>query len=402
MKRAGLLILILVLTFCGCKTENDDVAGEEVFDLSNLTEIAEDIDYGDTTYNMQTDSQNYFGTQTNTIAKANNGYYKWEYSNATVYNGTADMFLIYYDGQSGSAIPVCSRIDCLHNTSDCDAAYNENLNSLCYYDGYLYSIFMEWSQEDEMLTDCWLYRISLDGSKREKVKYLYSYRSDGEFGSTTLPELQIHRGYAYYSYTNNSVSYLSMCDIENGYAIKQICKCSGLYSVICSVRGYGEGVVFESFYYNNENGDDLSSKIVYFNPKTEKINLLYEGMIGTSAIADGNIILTDGKDMFKLNLDDFSVEKFIEDCSGNPSYDGENIYIDNSFQFDDYSDHKVYVYNIIGELIDTIDLSGVTSTSEFGDDKYLFQRFDDGHMYILDKSQIGTGSHEWIELPINQ
>ena len=62
-----------------------------------------------------------------------------------------------------------------------------------------------------------------------------------------------------------------------------------------------------------------------------------------------------------------------------------------------------------GNLVDSIQVVS-SQDSIFGDENYLFQMFDlnedlseKADMAVIkafDKSQIGTGKHEWIELPL--
>ena len=54
--------------------------------------------------------------------------------------------------------------------------------------------------------------------------------------------------------------------------------------------------------------------------------------------------------------------------------------------------------DIDGAYIDTISLSGYDCSPIFGDRDYLFFYFNDDNISMLDKSQIGTGKHEWVEV----
>ena len=91
------------------------------------------------------------------------------------------------------------------------------------------------------------------------------------------------------------------------------------------------------------------------------------------------------------------------------SYDGKYLYGDLNVGYYGLSGdlHYIYVLDLEGKLVDKIKVLSMRTCS-FGDDKYLFQWFDlDENLEPLeipfikafDKSQIGTGKQEWIELP---
>ena len=92
------------------------------------------------------------------------------------------------------------------------------------------------------------------------------------------------------------------------------------------------------------------------------------------------------------------------------SYDGKYLYAEAcSGMVENYDEHFVYVLDLEKNLVDSIQVAS-SQDCYFGDENYLFQMFDLNDdlsnkadmavMRAFDKSQIGTGKYEWIELPL--
>lgn len=397
MKKQIFLTIALISAFIlsGCQNgikENGQDGGNTT-DVSEINEIDRNIDFGDITYNSNTDIQNYY-QYFNEAVSYNIGYYIFENLKS------GNRLLEYFDRQTGVILPVCSKADCKHEDESCDAVFSYEFDGyLSYYNGNLYTVFSEWN--DDMTLTRTLYKISLDGSRREKLFDLSTLGASGEFQGVSGTEFKIHRGYVYYAYTDGDTSHLFVRKLDDDKEAVEICRCSGLYSLISDMMGYGDGIMFQTYTYNDADGADVCGKIIYYNQGSGQLSLIFEGNLGSFAIYDNGIVYFDGKDIKMLDLSDYESEVLAEECRGYPSYDGKYIYVDNIWECeceDDLSKRKIDVYDMAGRLVDSISLPDNSWETGFGDEYYLFQRFDEGEMYAFDKSQIGTGSYEWTLL----
>lgn len=95
----------------------------------------------------------------NPMIESPDGYY--------VFNGN---FLNFYDKSLENPIVVCSRPECMHENepedkrTECNAFFGSQTD-LKYYNGFLY-ISADAMKGDEA---CSIYKVSLDGSEREKI-----------------------------------------------------------------------------------------------------------------------------------------------------------------------------------------------------------------------------------------
>ena len=75
-----------------------------------------------------------------------------------------DSYIVYFDHDSDTAVKLCGRADCTHDTSDCNA-YIYIGSDISYYDGYLYAV----SGEGKLANECTLLRMDPDGRNRIKA-----------------------------------------------------------------------------------------------------------------------------------------------------------------------------------------------------------------------------------------
>lgn len=386
MKKYG-IILIICFSFILGSCNNSDTNGDYTSDNEKQIKESDDIDFGDTSYNIETDSQNYFDSVSKSYAATTNGYYTFD-----------DTILYFIDKTTCDKFPVCSRTDCSHDNADCDAYFNEHFTQINYYEGSLYTIQTE---SDESSASYWLYKISLDGSVREKVFDMYSTVSRG-----SVPTYIIHRGYVYYRYEDGEECHLvkSRLDGSNQQEIFSTASESGIWNI----SGYGDGILF---YIVSDISMPFEGRILYYSQTGDELYKIAENAYYLFAASEDSIIYTDGKDILKTGIDDLSTEVFVKGVGGmlTCSYDGKYIYVDNVLElwdfYDqencDYSNRKIDVYSRDGGLVDTIELPGQQSSADFGDADYMFFSFYENRKYmtrIFDKSQIGTGSYEWLEL----
>ena len=137
-------------------------------------------------FNLETDCQySYYNSVTswNKIQSDGDGQYILK-----------DYYIYYYNTEKNTMVPLCNKPNCLHDMEtdqsrrlDCNACAPAEFGGgdarIQYYDGYIYYFF-------NGLEDFSLYRVSKDGSKKDKIFTI----NDENMLYTWL----IHRGYFYY------------------------------------------------------------------------------------------------------------------------------------------------------------------------------------------------------------
>ncbi len=394
-------MLMLLLALCSCSESLNIDKKKEAVDLTQLKEINKDIDFGDINPNIDTDSQNYFIT--NSIVSVETGYY---YS---IVNENNDDILMYYDKDSGISLPVCQRTDCKHIDTSCDACFTSDMycdefeEEMWYYNNELYYLSSE--KNDESITFI-LNTLSMDASTRTTVKEVCTLYYDG--GSIVSPVVTLHRGYMYYIVSDGEGVSLYKSTLDKDDEPEELCRCDGFYTEVAGVQGFGDGIIFECMYCEEETENilDIQGKIFYYNQNTEEISLITEGIIGGFAVTEDSIVYTDRKDTLMYNISDGVTKILVKDRVADAIYDGKYIYLDNvrgcMMGVTDWSDRKIAVYKTDGTYVDAISPCVNDGISLYGDEDYFFMkcRNADGeyNVYMFDKSQIGIGKHEWMEL----
>ena len=399
MKKIFLIVLsILLVAGCGSKNENSKYSNED-FSYKNIQ--------------LGYDAEPYFDLFFSKIASSESGYYYYDYSHRYAKKPSFDIYLMFFDRESKKAVPVCTKADCKHILGDdCDALFNPMNNSnsvasvlrLWFYDGYLYSVILE--REGSIC----LYRISTDGSVRTKYATIFENGVDGSYN------MICHRGYIYISLSESNKESLYKLKLEKDAKLEPVYEqaCENNEIWFGELTPYKKGITFSVNYYN-ETGDTISGcDIMYYNPETEQVSKIIEGLKFESYLIDGaKFYYAQNGDIYIYNID--SKENRLFYSCGYPvyiSYDGTYIYAERcQVLLKDYSEHYIYVIDTEGSLVDTIQ-APAGQDCYFGDKDYLFQMFDlnetlkgKSDMPVIkafDKSQIGTGLHEWIELPTPQ
>ena len=127
-------------------------------------------------------------------------------------------------------------------------------------------------------------------------------------------------------------------------------------------------------------------------------------------VVDDNIYYASDGKVFRFNPVNKSTDE-IYDVGEDVylSYDGAYIYAETPTMYENFNKHYIYVIDTDGNLIDSI-YAPSSRDCYFGDSDYLFQMFDleddletKSKIPVIkayDKSQVGTGKAEWIELPL--
>lgn len=316
--------------------------------------------------------------------------------------------LYYWNAESQSGSIVCSSANCSHSTSRCNAYlgdfgnnYRFSFLDLELYNGCIYKIGYQLKD----ITDFYVYSISLDGSKRTQMGYLYSKELDSTGGLTWSYDWVMVNGYYYGTYNdkdNPKGLYRIRVDGEK-LLVYDISENKNLY--IDRLKGDGLYLYYTIEGYKDDEKNVYTSTLMRYNTEIEENEeLIQDFMIGDYCIInDKQIFYYDmsGKG-YIYDLSTYEAKCIIEkDVDGCISSDGTYIYVDNFEQ--------VLVYDINGTLIDAISYYG---TVLFGDEQFLFinapimpgEKHEDvyeaSYMWILDKSQIGSETKEWMKMEL--
>lgn len=368
----------IMLLFSGCNSNAETVNSK------NNGEKIKTNSY----YSFDADSnQTYW--KGNCIKKAEKGYYYF-------YNNR----LYFWDKETMESILVCIVPDCKHKDEYCNAYFGSYGDKLQYdfldlgleiTDKNIYAIGYERSE----VTDFYLYRISRDGTEREKLFYLYSTEKDYYFY-----EYIMHRGNLYQAVINEERACLEKTSLDN--KVTTIIDLSQYYGVcLDTILGYGDYIYFDAAWYEDKEQKKLQAKLYRYNVNTDKLEVVLDDFICNG------YQMVDENCMIYMELD-YSIKKMdirtgkeiiLRPTDGNFfdfSYDGVYLYINNHY------DNKIEVYNLDGNKIDEIEFYG--GNCYFGDSEYLFvqdmadkngELSEEYGTYILDKSQIGSDKKEW-------
>ena len=375
-KKVFLIILAVCITYLqSCKNISDE--GYTSGDLKG-EEYQEGYDY-----------QKYF-TSTK-ICRSDQGYYFFR-----------TPYLFFFDETSGKTVKVCGLPDCNHNDSSCNAYFDPmlfNTNSIWFYNNQLY---IEGAEEKNSKSH-FLYQLSLDGSKRKQICYLF--KTEENYVDFSLI---IHRDFAYYcnygknDLTNDSCT-LYRVKLTEGSKPEEMHHYKGIGASIFRIRGYGNDIYFQTGEYEDRQGNSYSSGFYRINISSKKVEAIAEDFWPNDYFADGNYLYYFSKDNQLIRMDlntKETAEIYQAVCRSYISYDGKYLYIDNGMDLlihqKDLSSREICVLDMTGKQIDTIALPNVTECF-FGDSKYLFAIFNN-EMKAFDKTQIGEKTKEWLLL----
>lgn len=196
---AILFCIVSIVTISGCNNSKYTAEYDSSIASTSTTNLTFDNNEGQ--YYMPNGS-----------AAAEDGYY---YITENIYhNGnsqsTHSYFIDYYDMTSQTTVPLCSKLECQHKDSDCDAYISENNclgHMIWYYNGRLFMI----ERTDE--NDC-LVSYDKEGRNKENVCTL----SDGEavigFKNSLEGIACVNNGYLYYVVYNSENDYVNMKRVE--------------------------------------------------------------------------------------------------------------------------------------------------------------------------------------------
>lgn len=273
----------------------DGIVISNIDELQSISEFAGELDFD---YVYETDCQSYVGSYPIT-AYTENGYYTINYT-----DDSGTMYLMFYDYVAEQEVYVCSKSNCEHNDDSCDAYLDENTftySGLWYYDGNLYTPM----KEEDYLCMC---KISLDGTTRENVCTIQRINIETEIDvegeeieTTYIPDMQIHRGYIYYSSSSGA---LYRIKLDNGKETETICSIEGTDAHIYHIRPYGQYVFFQiGFYEDSEYGTE-AALYVFDTDEAAGIEKVNDGCMREYVISDNKLYFNDiNEDVYRHDFE---------------------------------------------------------------------------------------------------
>lgn len=312
----------------------------------------------DDTYAFEFDSQYYF-EETHSLAFDGTYYYYIQDSNLWKYS--------YFDNLNRMVNTNNNRDENTSDFSKIDEDTNVFCNQVFYYNQFLYMIGID------NQNDLYLFQISKDGSVRERIQKLYS-----SLDKFTNIEFILHRGYIYFTVTSyeTNVNCLYRKKIGDSNSLQLLYTLEGI-SELYRITSYGFNIYFQEIVYS-EDYKICSSAIKSYNIIDNSIATVIEDVYMDYAVDRNIVYYLDSCKLYKYNSDKHSTEVLYninQKCR--LSYDGEYLYLDNSFGVDieeiNIEDQEVTVLNIHGDVIHKI------STSQYG---YCYFGYND--ILILD------------------
>lgn len=260
----------------------------------------------------ETDCQTALGTYPS-IAYTADGKYSLEYI-----GDSANRLLYFYDNATKQNIIVCSKSNCGHNDEGCDAYFAETeytfLPYLWYYEDALYTLMCD---EDYLCIE----KISLDATVREKSCTLFRMNVETEINpdgsesmSTNYPEMQLHRGYVYYS------TYYPGCQSAELYRVKLnsdkeselLYSSEGNNPGLYRIKPYGRYILFQMGSFS-EDYMEFEGGIYAYDTETGEVTQLCENAIRDYTVVGDCVYYFDLKDnVYCKELETGEVNLFFE------------------------------------------------------------------------------------------
>ena len=392
MKKRLTLLLLGMIGICimGCGGTNVE---KPVIDIEEIYDVEESYP-----------AQPYW--QSDDIKKVGNGYYFFESNN-----------LYYWSAETKSGTIVCSASNCSHDSEKCNAYFHSfgdqgqyyfSTLDLEFFNNRFYKIGLELGE----VIDYYIYSISMDGSERERLGYLYSKEYEPGGGFMYIYNWIMVDGYYYGQYSSEEEPlglYKIRVDGEKTLLYDISDKTSaGIYRV----QGIGPYIYFTVDGYEDEKMQSVISQFIRYNTETEEIEILMEDctICAYCFLDENRIFYSDivGK-CYLMNLATGEEVCILgeDSATGVLSSDGKYLYIREGYY--------LYVYDENGVSIDTIYVG--ESDVLYGDENYLFltspvepgQHYEkvngqttSWYLWILDKSQIGIEDKQWMMMDLER
>ena len=338
------------------------------------------------------------------ICRGENGYYAI----------SDDQNMIYtIDDEEGTAVPLCSKAECTHDTEDCNAYLGRSvLGWTIWYDGtHLYVVAAR-------AATCYLYEISLDGSGSREICALFKTTGASAYGLSPY----YYDGYLYYAQMLQSATdvangiyaqKLYRIRIENNAKPELICENTENVDSVSSNIGrcffYEDLMYFVLSCYAND-GSSEATTLYRYHTKEDKLEKLGERYMAYYCVVDDVLYYTAENGIHQYNLNDGTEVMFYEDPAlvSELIYDGQYFYASDkgyirATEEESPDFYTMYVIDREGDLVDTIAIDWTWSFF-YGDGNNLVAKGrrdllekeqSATQFYFYDKRQIGTDQDEW-------
>lgn len=270
-----LIFILLIFVMSGCKNNTTETVNptKESVKQTNIQEDYVPINPEDCVFVADTDAQPNIG-QYPTRAYTDRGYY---YLFKSYDNGNM-VRLFFHDYATGRDVIVCSKIDCSHDSAECDAYFeDENYSdNMSYQNDTLYFLKREEGYQK-------VEAISPDGTERRTSCTMLRVvvESDKVQGYRSFAKTSVHRGYAYFSTfePGNSTAELYRVRLDSDEQPELLCstgKEGGNVVMLYRIKPYGKYVFFQM----GESGDggyNYENSIYAYNTENGEITLVCKG-----------------------------------------------------------------------------------------------------------------------------
>ena len=368
--------------------ENKETDNSVLISSENRTESVANmicIDTGE--YDSETDAQSFFSW--GHIAQSRQGYY-FCYGKQ----------LRFYDFKSEQVVPVCNRPNCTHDSitsPDCNANFsNYSIQydigvGMCYYEGNLYITGC-----DKDGYDC-LYRISLDGSEREKYMRLYrsgmtvttteTLEGTSTQGYRRSPNFWIHRGYVYY--INNMEKALTIRRMKMGTDKEELVyQTQGERAALYRMKAYGDYLVFQTGNFE-EDMIEVDASLCAYNTKTGEVGTIVQNVYNEYHIYGDDVYYATATEIRKYNM---QTKEDMAIISGNSGYYSFCIDEDYIYTYNNGSILEVYTHE--GQEVCCVVASEMQELYNVNDGK-IVAMFTNGKIGIIETEDFADGKAEW-------
>lgn len=448
MRRTGKMCMVLLL--CGgmlissCKsggqsnqnnmekvTENEE-KNDTIDNGKPKKEEKLDLEHYSLDYEPETDFQPFFWWSSATNAGSN--YFFWVDS---------DSMLAKFDPVTKKAQLICGKSGCKHwgvtdksEYLNCDAYFSNGeltgnrltnmlpgtlgkKETVTFQTGYIqYYKKNLYVMGFDKNADVYLYKISKDGSKREKDCLLFKadlssskHPEDSSQSEWNSPEVCIHRGYAYFIDNREQISgqegtpSIRRVKLGSDEEPELVFEAEGQRPSIYRMLGYGDYIFFQSGNFKDAAYNDIDGAIYAYNIQTGKITLVKNNVIAPYCIQDdklyydANIYSSDDKSIHCYSLSTQQDEVFAKTGDRQEAVD---VFVDKNYVYTTGdTENEIMIYDRNSKkLVQRLNDDNCYMCL-YGDDKLLFHVAENGNFInFLDKAKCKDGNAVWEDARI--
>ncbi len=346
-----ILALVFLLVFCGCASSDAGNISESVQSMESINQ-----DFTELHKQIITDKGVYFVNP-------------------------ADDRLYFMDFEKKKALPLCNKINCSHEDSDCNAVFDFFV-CICEYGGQLYIVA---ASEDGLGVS--LYKMKYDGSDRTELKHLTYYDENDTDIASLVYEFRIFSGSGYFICNKTSMDWkeemtqtMYKIGLDSSDEMEEIFSVTGKSSFL-SICGSGERGIYLLYSYLSEERENRYINYL-INADTLKAEELSEPVNAIHHVRDDKIFYYDGNDYMRYDTDSHSAKKmFGSDNRYIPYYDNDCMYFDTdlavALEEIPPDERKIYVVDYDGNVIGAFEGAGELGTVAIKDGMLVTSDYED-------------------------